>query len=274
MLVLPTFFLYVACGFLAGFLRACQGAYKDSPYEPFVREKFLRSLFFGTLGGDFWWFIHYKFSLEISPILLIPLCVFFDSLCTEMYKRGIRVEDLSKYKMPTIFHINGHIIHNRLARIGIIIFVVSIVAGMYPLSHWLYQSLHMSYFNPRLVGLIFGGIAGLMISIGGAMLDSAWEGFDGTKFFRSTYVGLFWGLLFSFFTQNPGLLIYAGLGMDRMSIEFDKTFIKRLKSGKFKSDKPIMPHWLDLREHLRNPYLCVWAVFLYLLAAQTMKNIF
>src|SRR2546421_3465164 len=269
-----TFFLYVACGFAAGFLRACQGAYKDSPYEPFVLEKFLRSLFFGTLGGDFWYALHHFYGLEISPVLLIPLCVFFDSMCTEMYKRGIRVEDLSKYKMPTIFHINGHIVHNRLARVGIIVVVVSVVAAMYPLSQWIFQLLHLSRFDHRVAGLVFGGLAGLMISIGGALLDSAWEGFDHTKFFRSTYVGLFWGLIFSYFTNNPGLLIYAGLGMDRMSIEFDKTFIKRLKSGKFKSDHPTMPHWLQLREELRNPYLCVWVFFLYLLTAQTFNNIF
>jgi hypothetical protein len=268
------FIVYLICGFAGGLLRACQGGYKDSPYEPFLTIKFVRSLFFGTLGGIFWYFLHQKYQINIPPVLLIPLNVFFDSMCTEMYKRGIRVEDLSKYKMPTIFHINGHLIRNRFARILIILLVVGIVVSMWPFSFWLYKTLNLANVDHKIVGLIFGGIAGFMISVGGAMLDAAWEGFEPLKFFRSTYVGLFWGVIFSFFTTNPALLIYAGLGMDRMSIEFNKTFIKRMKSGKFKSESPTIPDWLEIREKIHHPYIGVWLLFVYLLAAQTLDKIF
>jgi len=107
-------FIAMIIGFLGGLLRACQGAYKDTPWEPFKKIKFTRSLVIGTVAGIFWWWILAAMSMEIHPAQFMALVVFTDSIITELYKRGFRTEDLSKYKMPTIFHINGNIIENRL----------------------------------------------------------------------------------------------------------------------------------------------------------------
>lgn len=113
-----TFNIYLAIiiGFSAGLLRACQGAYKDTPWEPFKKIKFIRSLFVGTTAGIFWWIIMQETSWYIHPAIFMALTVFTDSIVTELYKRGFRIEDLSKYKMPTIFHIHGKIIKNRFLR--------------------------------------------------------------------------------------------------------------------------------------------------------------
>lgn len=253
-------------GYTGGLLRACQGAYKDSPYEPFIFLKFVRSLLFGTLGGLFWYYIDQKFYLSISPVIFLPLVVFFDSIMTEMYKRGIRVEDLSKYKMPTIFHLNGTLIHNRLERILIIYIVISFLLLIYAAMWSFVAIVPILQYNAVLRGLAGGFVGGALVATGGSLLDSAWEGFDILKFGRSIGVGMFWGVVLSFYTANPGLLVYAVLGTDRMSLEFFKTFIKKLKSGKFKSDKPTIPHWLENREKLIYPYIITWAIFIFLLA--------
>ncbi|OGK22086.1 hypothetical protein A3C98_01315 [Candidatus Roizmanbacteria bacterium RIFCSPHIGHO2_02_FULL_37_15] len=261
------FSLSLALGFTGGLLRACQGAYKDSPYEPFQSSKFIRSLIFGSIGGIFWYLFSIVSGLKIPLAVFFPLVVFFDSIVTEMYKRGIRLENLSKYKMPTIFHVNGFIIHNRYVRILLILNIIIFLILLYPLSQVIVDKVPLFFQHRPILGLFFGFIAGVLAASGGASLDSAWEGFEYSKFLRSVYVAMFWGLILTFYTTNPGLIIYACFGLDRMSIEFNKTFVKKLKSGKFKATHPTIPHWLDLREKLLHPYLFTWAVYIYLLAS-------
>lgn len=260
-------FMSVGIGFLAGLLRAAQGSYKDAPWEKFEWIKFNRSLFFSMLGGMFWYFLLTRLGLSVHPSLLFVLCVLFDSITTEMYKRGFRIEDLRKYKMPTILHINGNIIRNRVLR-GVI--AATIWLGTFGLF-FLVRKVNIDLFGDVGGGWLWGGawgfFAGLLIGIGGAGLDTAWEGFEPLKFFRSPIHGLFWGVVFSHLTNDAGILVFACLGMDRMGLEFYKSFMRKAKSGKFKSDKPTYPKWYEVREKILLPYLIPWLAFIYFLAA-------
>lgn len=116
-------------------------------------------------------------------------------------------------------------------------------------------------------GIGWGLVGGIFVAIGGAFLDIAWEGFDPIKFLRSIWLGGFWGLIFSFYTTNASLIVFACIGMDRMALEFYKTFIRKLKSGKFKSGQPTNPKWLKKRVLLMYPYILPWLLFIFLLVA-------
>lgn len=255
-------YLVLIMGLLAGTLRALQGSYKDAPWENFVWVKFGRSMLFGTLGGLFWWFVLQTLAIQVRPAVLFGMLVFFDSIATEIYKRAFRIEDLRKYKMPTILHIQGKVIHNRFAR-GLLGFLILAVLGM---LFWLLFGLNWFVDQPNLIqGLFWGGFAGLLVAVGGALLDSAWEGFEPLKFPRSVLHGVYWGLLFSTLETNPAVLVFSVLGMDRMGLEFYKSFLRKMKSGKFKSEKPINTRWYEVREKLLFPYMALWMVFGYLL---------
>lgn len=251
----------ILLGPIAGITRACQGAFKDTPWEPFEIIKFGRSVLLSTIGAIFFYLLAKLNNWTINPAILFPMIVVFDSITTEVYKRGFRVEDLSKYKMPTIFHINGRIIHNRLARA---ILGLSIWISLWSLVVFL-GNIYNQDFNPQVYGMLWGGLAGLLVACGGALLDTAWEGFDVKKFPRSIYNGLFWGLILSFYSDNAGLLLAAVLGMDRMGIEFFKSFIRKARSGKFKSIKPTIPEWMKKREKFHPYYMATWLLYIFLL---------
>lgn len=254
--------LVLILGLLAGTLRALQGSYKDAPWENFEWIKFGRSMLLGTLGGLVWWLVLRGLATDVRPALLFGMLVFFDSIATEIYKRAFRIEDLRKYKMPTILHIQGKIIRNRLVR-GLLGVLILAVLGV---LFWLLFGLNWVVGWPVLMqGFFWGGLAGLLVAVGGALLDSAWEGFEPLKFPRSIFHGIYWGLLFSTMETNPAVLVFSVLGMDRMGLEFYKSFLRKMKSGKFKSENPINTRWYVVREKLLFPYMTLWMFFGYLL---------
>ena len=169
--------------------------------------------------------------------------------------------------MPTIFHFNGKIIKNRILRALVVVVLVTFFGSLFFVARFLNNSLLFLDTNSHIKGLFFGGLGGLLVSIGGATLDTAWEGFQIDKFFRSTYLGLYWGLILSFYTTDPSLLLYGVLGMDRFLLEFHKSFIRRLKSGKFKAEEPTNPRWVELREKIVPVYNFAAMIFIYLLAS-------
>lgn len=255
-------YISLCIGLLAGTLRALQGSYKDVPWEDFNWMKFGRSMLLGSFGGLVWWIVLDLLGVTVRPALFFGMAVFFDSIATEIYKRGFRIEDLRKYKMPTIFHIQGKVIHNRFIRGILGIMIVSLLAGLF----WLLFKLNWVGGWPFLAqGLVWGSFAGLMVAVGGALLDSAWEGFEPFKFPRSIFHGAYWGVMFSTLETNPALLVFSILGMDRMGLEFYKSFLRKMKSGKFLSEKPVNVQWYSIREKLLFPYMMVWMVFGYLL---------
>lgn len=155
-------------GLSGGLVRACQGAYKDTPWEPFERIKFVRSLFIGMIGGVFWYmFLWYLFVTtdqvpSVHPAHFLALVVMFDSLVTETYKRGFRVENLAKYKMPTVFHLNGHLIHNRAFRASVSLLLLLFLMMVYAVFQAVGYATHFlagSWFVGLLVGLTAGAIA-------------------------------------------------------------------------------------------------------------------
>lgn len=256
---------YLFLSFAGGLMRACQGAYKDAPWEDFGAIKFMRSLAFGLVGGLGLYFFYNWMEVVIVPALFLASVVFADSILTEVYKRGFRVEDLSKYKMPTIFHLHGRLIRNRLLRmiLGMLILVGSIAL------FWLVQVLDQNWVSVLAGswqwGVLWGLFAGLVVALAGAALDAAWEGFEPLKFMRSIWHGAFWGFIFSHYTVSAGFLVYACLGADRMGLEFYKTFIRKMKSGKFVSDKPTHEGWCETRERILSFYMGVWLLFIALL---------
>lgn len=259
-------------GFSGGLVRACQGAYKDTLWEPFEKIKFVRSLFIGMIGGVFWYlFLWYLFLTTdsvptVHPALFLALVIMFDSLVTEAYKRGFRVENLTRYKMPTIFHLNGHIIQNRVLRASVSIFLLLVLIIVYAAFQTVGQAISFSA-GSWFIGLLGGLMAGTLVASGGALLDSAWEGFSTKKFFRSVIVGGYWGVIFSYQSSSLPLVVFGCFGMDRMSIEFYKTFIRKMRSAKFKHEQPTYLSWLSKRERLVVPYLLNWLIFIYLLVA-------
>ena|SRR5271166_2197177 len=85
--------------------------------------------------------------------------------------------------------------------------------------------------------LLLGLLAGLLCSLGGALKDSPYEGFQPVKFFRSIVVGASWGIVSMAFDAHP-VLVFAFCGyMERFSVEGYK-IVRAQRPGKFDLPHP------------------------------------
>ena len=82
-----------------------------------------------------------------------------------------------------------------------------------------------------------GTLAGLLCSLGGALKDSPYEGFQPVKFFRSTIVGACAGVLSCWFTDQPILAFCFSGYVERVCVEGYK-IVRARKPGKFELKDP------------------------------------
>jgi len=87
--------------------------------------------------------------------------------------------------------------------------------------------------------LIMGLFAGGFIAVTGSMKDTKWEGFSWRKFVRSPLIAIGWSIVTFYAFNVNDLFIIAGFcaGMERITVECWKAFIRRQKPSKFNSEK-------------------------------------
>ncbi len=196
-----------------------------------------------------------------NPGLFFLLVMAFERLYTESLKAFIREENQNKYHIIQTFHWLGNIVHSKTRRLGMGVVYISLA------FLWFYLPYPFEIPLPKiLLGLIWGTVGGLGIAICGGWKDAPIEGFEPTKFLRSPFVGALWGLVFSTFTTDYSLLLFACIGAERMTVEFYKTFIRKTHA-KFSAATPLFPEWLEKRKRFILPYALTWAVFFALLVS-------
>ena len=218
--------------------------------------KFLRSAIVGLiLGLAMFQFLKLHDINSPNPGLFFLFVMAFERLYTESLKLFVRVENQDKYHIIQTFHWLGQTVNSKLRRLGMGAIFIGLAAV------WFYMPYSIDlHLNQTLSGLVWGTVGGLGIGICGAWKDAPIEGFEASKFLRSPFVGALWGLFFSIFTSDYALLIFAGIGAERMTVEFYKTFIRR-KHAKFSAVAPRFPEWLEKRKRFILPYAVTWVLF-------------
>ena len=186
----------------------------------------------------------------------------FERLFSESSKTFFRIEKQDKYNIPQKLHFFGKTVENQIVRTFIEILYVAFALFLLYLPKIMGLNLGPHVIN----GLFWGALAGLIGSaLGGCMKDAPIEGFQLLKFFRSPIIGAIWGIIFSFFTNNYSILLFAGIGGERMTIKFYKTLMTTQTPGKFQENKVTRPEWLIKRKAIIIPYVITWIVFFSLL---------
>lgn len=254
---------YGIIGAVAGLLSSCWGAYKDSLYERFESQRFIRSVIVGlALGISLFFFLDFHQIIGTNLGVVFAVVVTLERIFTEFIKAFLREEKQDKYQIPSRLHILGKTVENKSLRLVLGILFLGLVYLLFSMP----TILRIDFGNPQLNGLFWGFFAGLVGSAsGGAWKDAPIEGFERIKFFRSPIASGIWGIIFSFFTNNMSLLLVASLGGERMLVELYKTFIVQKVPGKFKATKPAFPEWREKRKNLIIPYFMTWIVFFYYL---------
>lgn len=247
-------------GAVAGLHSASCGAYKDSPYESFEWSRVIREIFVCVTGA---WVLSLAFSVTALPASILFLSVIsWGRLVTETYKQFIREEPQTKYKIPSMVHAFKAQITSRWQRglIGV---------GFLFLIYLIMQSaVFIGRIAPlHVAGALIGLLIGVFNAVGGSYKDGFFEGFDGIKFFRSPIIATIAGILMTYLTANPLLILFAALGLERMVSECYKGFIKaRYVPGKFRRVRAAFPEYLKLRQRYMLPvYIFTWGFYFYLL---------
>lgn len=226
---------------LGGLLTASWGAYKDSPYEGFNQLSFLRSIVFTVI----YYVILRELDAVTTPTIITLSAIACERLTQEIWKAFFRKEQRSGvYKIPQSFHVIGKVLdfHSRLAFgfvISLFLLVVLLILSKLQIqgNNWIY------------VGLILA----IIPSLGGAWKDAPIEGFEIAKFPRSFLIMFACVYLLRAFTNNFLLLIMSAAGLERLIVEFYKTFIISSVPGKFLG-KVIAPEWLKKRKIFKITY--------------------
>lgn len=256
-------FVYIITGTIAGLHSSCWGGFKDSPYEPFLVKKYIRSIIVGALLGLITpWLLKLHGYSAINLVLFFGFVVALERVFTETLKAFFRQENQDKYNIPTRFHYLGKTINNRLVRFFLGIGFIGIIYALFSIP-----DLYGNFTGIHILSCAFwGGISGLASSLGGMWKDAPIEGFEIFKFPRSLIVGAIWGGVLSFLVLNEySLLSFACIGTERMVVEFYKTFIMGGASSKFKVREPVYPDWVTKRRFIIGPYAFTWVTFIALL---------
>jgi hypothetical protein len=101
---------------------------------------------------------------------------------------------------------------------------------------------------PHPLNIFMGFLAGLLCSLGGALKDSPFEGFQPLRFTRSMFVGTGFGFISQWITDQPIVaFVFAGY-FERMAVEGYK-IIRAQKPGKFNLPDPaILGRTLGFRQ--------------------------
>jgi hypothetical protein len=255
-LILP-----VCIGFAAGLNAACWGVYKDCMYEEFRKRSFFRGVIIGALlGPALYYYFEYADVTALNLGVFLAVVVAFERAVTEFWKLFIPRESQSKYYIPQQFHIGTKLVEGKLLRLSLFVIFTALLIGALKIA----PLLPFADTPTLLRGAIYGLLGGIVVGVGGAVKDAPVEGFKPLKAIRSPSWAMIWGIVFSFFTGEPGILFYAGLGAERMTSEFYKTFVLGRAHSKLKSAQAgevLFPEWEGRRRFVVPPYLATWIFF-------------
>ncbi len=260
---LPTLSAWFASA-VSGLYTSSWGAFKDGPFESFRGRTFPRSILFsvGLLA-----LLYATPSLK-GPVSALSLAQLFflvmglERTWSEIYKwcfRGPRHEDL--FNIPQQFTFFGKTVRSALVRLPLgFALTAALAAGVG--ATMAIQS--------RFMFVLVAFCSGLGVSVGGAYKDAPFEGFQPLKFFRSSLVlAAVSPLLFHLGPQRLGFLVFTYVGIERMLIEYYKSFIVGSVPGKFRADLPIIEGPFLTTRHLLHKVATAIVLFaggLYLVA--------
>jgi hypothetical protein len=224
-------FAYILSSLLGGTNMIIWGLYGDLLVEKFSVLKVLRSILISISWSIFLYLINPNLPLFIIALATIGL----ERITTEIYKALIRVEDQSKYKIPTDWEIKV----NRNLKLQYAIFLFLIIGIV------LYSK--DIYINKIYLILIVG----FFNALGGMTKDAPHEGFSLLKFFRSPVVTVIVGvgIIYLFPDISGKFFILAIAGGERIISEFYKKIFRGRVPGKFKQ-KEYNKIWKKHREKL------------------------
>ncbi|NHK32446.1 MAG: hypothetical protein FK730_13915 [Asgard group archaeon] len=222
---------YILSGLLGVTNMILWGLYGDLLVEKFNILKVFRSVLLGVLWSIFLFIINPNLPLFVIALITISL----ERISTEIYKALIRVEDQSKYKIPTHWDIG--INRNLKLQYAILIFLI---IGMALYSKDIYINK---------IYLIL--ITGFFCALGGMTKDAPHEGFSLLKFFRSPVVSIIVGVgIYFLFPDIYGkFFVLAIAGGERIISEFYKKIVRGRVPGKFKQ-KEFNEIWMRQRKNL------------------------
>ncbi|MEK7579005.1 MAG: hypothetical protein AAB460_00515 [Patescibacteria group bacterium] len=224
--------LYLFSSFLGVSNMILWGLYGDLLVENFDVKKVFRSLVFGLVAGCFFYLLN-----DSLPLLLVALsAIAIERLLTEMYKALWRLEDQSKYKIPSDLGIRCNVLTRRIVFLFLVLVLFFVLWNV----------------AVTVSGIVAGLLVGLCVAIGGAMKDAPYEGFQPIKFLRSPVIALLSGLLLVFlFPNTPGLFFLLGVGgLERIVSEFYKKIVRGRIPGKFRESLKENASWRKNRKYL------------------------
>lgn len=238
----PTAWLAAA---VSGLYTASWGAFKDGPFESFRGLTFPRSILFsiGLLA------LLYVAPPVAEPVRALSLAQLFllvmglERTWSEIYKwcfRRPRHEEL--FNIPQLFTFFGRTVRSPVVRLPLGVALTTALC--------LGACIEMPI-RSRFMFVLVAFCTGLGVSVGGAYKDAPFEGFQPLKFFRSSIVlAIVSPLLFHLGPQRLGFLVFTYVGIERMLIEYYKSFIIGSVPGKFRADLPIIEGPFLTNRHL------------------------
>lgn len=255
---MTAYLIALLVGLAAGAHAATWGMYKDSVYEGFSLNKYLRSVVLaGGLAVGAQWVLGLDMFRAGSLVILFGITYVLERGLFEFYKVFIRKEDQTKYFIPMSFAVGGRIVRNQglrlLAGAAYLVLIGSAFTGVYFLGH---ARLPL----PTLVLVILiGSATGWLSAIGGAWKDAPLEGFQIFKFFRSPAISAGFAIILSLLTADYVLISLSALGFTIATIETYKKFFNRHKApGKFEGKPVRHPEMYLKRRRFVPVYVSLW----------------
>ncbi len=258
-------FFHLLAALAAGLIVTGWQAYKDSPWENFLWNRYLRSylvVFFLLL---------LLITLSILPTnlgILSLLLIGCERGIGDIYKGFFRPtlhpefsELFKRLKLPALFQYHWRV----FAGIGALVFVFGLVTILFGS---LIQQIMSLAPSTLLGGALIGFLAGCLSATGGVIKDSQFEGFKPKKFIRSPLVGTLAGIFLTQFENQGFLLAWALIGSERVIVELYKTFWVRQVRGIFENMAPQYPVWLQKRGIFLLQYVTGVIVLLFLFLVQ------
>lgn len=233
-------------GFSGGLLTASWGAFKDSPYEGFSCYSFLRSIIVTSSFYFLFQFLLAETSFIFHNLAVLFTAVALERLTQEYWKAFFRPQQRKGiYKIPQSFHVLGKVMTYKMR---LLLGTLLLILTFFVLN---------LLFSVRILGnswIIPGVLLSVLPSLGGAWKDAPIEGFEIKKFPRSFVIMFTSIFLLSRLTDNLMILILGAAGLERLLVEFYKTFLVLSTPGKFNS-KVSFPEWKQKRKIFIGSYV-------------------
>lgn len=241
--------VYFLVGSVGGLIVASWHGYKDPPWENFIPTRWPRSIIMaGIIGLILFYLINAGLLSAVDNLGIITLSTIgLERFVAEIKKGFLRKTIHSEFKDVFVTYKIPIYYHSDLVRIlmGLVIFLGVLMVMIFYLK--LPDYLIKFQINKIFLGALLGFIGGLSSAIAGAWKDSPSEGFLIKKFIRSIIAGPVGGIIMAYFSNSWQLFIIAGMGFERISVEFYKTFWTKSVRGMFKGKKPKHPEWFKKR---------------------------